>query len=295
MTDTTNNISIDQDHQTWIHLLKRIKQDKAGMLALYCICFFLLIAVAVWMGYLGQSWGEISNQLYAAPSAQHWFGTNAIGQDIFDRAVFGTKVAFEVGVIVTTLSILLGAVLGALAGFNNKSWLDRFILWILAVIDSIPFYLFVAAIAFALQGTTLAMYVSMILVFWTTTARLIRAEVIRLKQQNFIEAAQSLGLNQWRIMFVHILPNTSHLLLIQATIIFVSAIKTEVILSFLGLGIKDGISWGLMIAEANADIQAGYFYNLIAASGFLFILVMAFNLFADAIQDAFNPMTSNTL
>ena len=295
MADTSNSLILDQNRKTWLHLLKRVQQERAGMLGFYCICCFLLMAIGVWAGLLGQNWGQISDQLYAPPSPQHWFGTNAIGQDIFDRAVYGTQVAFEVGLVVTVLSLLLGALLGALAGFNNKSWLDKSILWILAVIDSIPFYLFVAAIAFALQGTSLAMYVAMILVFWTTTARLIRAEVIRLKQQNFIEAAQSLGLPQWRIMFVHILPNTSHLLLIQATIIFVSAIKTEVILSFLGLGIKDGISWGLMIAEANADIQAGYFYNLIAASGFLFVLVMAFNLFADALQDAFNPMTSNTL
>lgn len=295
MANTQYHANIHHGHQPWTRLFKRIKQQRGGLMAFYCILFFLLIAVGVWTGYLGQSWGQISDQYYAAPSMQHWFGTNAIGQDVLDRALYGTKVAFEVGSIVTVLSIFLGAVIGALAGFNRNSWLDKGILWVLAVLDSIPFYLFVAAIAFALQGTTLAMYVAMVLVFWTTTARLIRAEVIRLKQQNFIEAAQSLGLGQWRIMFVHILPNTSHLLLIQATIIFISAIKTEVILSFLGLGIQNGISWGLMIAEANADIQAGYFYNLIAASGFLFVLVMAFNLFADALQDAFNPMTSNTL
>ena len=206
-------------------LMARVKDDRTGMLAFYCICLYLLVAIGVWFGYLGQSWGQISDDFYAAPSSEHWFGTNGIGQDIFDRVLYGTKVAFEVGLIVAVLSIFLGAILGALAGFNNKRWIDQVILWLLAVIDSIPFYLFVAAMAFALQGSGVAMYAAMVLAFWTTTARLIRAEVIRLKQQNFIEAAQSLGLKHLRIMFIHILPNTAHILLVQATIIFVSAIK----------------------------------------------------------------------
>jgi peptide/nickel transport system permease protein len=151
----------------------------------------------------------------------------------------------------------------------------------------------VAAVAYALNQHLFAMHLAMIAVFWTSIARVIRSEVIRIKSMEFIEAGQALGLSHFSIVWHHIIPNTSHLLLVQGTLIFVSAIKTEVILSFLGLGIKEGISWGLMIAESTQDIQAGYFANFLTASGLLFLLVMGFNLLSDAMQDALDPK-SNT-
>ena len=115
-------------------------------------------------------------------SPQHWFGTNVIGQDIFQRAIYSTRTAFEVGLVVAVLSTLLGAVLGALAGFFSGTWIDEIILWLKGVLDSIPFYLFVAAIAFALQGSPYGMHVAMIATFWTTTGRLVRGEVIKLQR-----------------------------------------------------------------------------------------------------------------
>ncbi len=133
------------------------------------------------------------------------------------------------------------------------------------------------------------MHIAMIATFWTTTARLVRGEVIKLKNFEFVEAARAIGLPQRLIIFRHILPNTFHILLVQATIVFVSAIKSEVILSFLGLGVKDGVSWGVMIAESTQEVQAGHFSNFVTASAFLFVLVMAFNLFSDALQDALDP------
>ena len=159
----------------------------------------------------------------------------------------------------------------------------------MGVLDSIPFYLFVAAIAFALSGFAYSMHVAMIATFWTTTSRLVRGEVIKLKNFEFVEAARAVGVPQYTIIFRHILPNTFHILLVQSTIVFVGAIKSEVILSFLGLGVKDGVSWGLMIAESTLEVQAGEFANFYAASALLFILVMAFNLFSDALQDALDP------
>jgi ABC-type dipeptide/oligopeptide/nickel transport system permease subunit len=157
------------------------------------------------------------------------------------------------------------------------------------VLDSIPFYLFVAAVAFALQGKAWAMHVAMIATFWTTTGRLVRAEVMKLKTRDFVLAARTIGLPDRVILRRHLLPNTVHILLVQASIAFVAAIKTEVILSFLGLGVQDGVSWGLMLAESTQEVLAGHFNNFLAASLMLFALLMAFNLLADALQDAFDP------
>ena len=156
-------------------------------------------------------------------------------------------------------------------------------------IDCIPFYLFVAAVGYAFRESDYAMHIAMVSTFWTGSARFVRGEVIKLKHFEFVEAARAIGVPSFLIMFKHILPNTTHILLVQATITFVSAIKSEVILSFLGLGVKDGISWGLMIAEASQEVSAGEYNNFLAASGFLFVLVMAFNLFSDSLQDALDP------
>ena len=133
------------------------------------------------------------------------------------------------------------------------------------------------------------MHVAMISTFWTGVGRLIRGEVIKLRGLEYVEAAHAIGVPEFTIIFRHILPNTTHILLVQATITFVAAIKSEVILSFLGLGVKDGMSWGLMIAESSQEVMAGFFNNFLAASVLMFGLVMAFNMFSDAMQDALDP------
>ncbi|HCH69329.1 MAG TPA: hypothetical protein DE042_02315 [Colwellia sp.] len=273
----------------WSKAAYKFRRDRTGMMGLYVVFFYMLVALGVAFGLWGTEWSDNNGQKWEDISFQYWFGTNILGQDIFERAVFSTKTAFEVGLVVAVISTLIGAILGALSGFFSNSWVDEVILWVMGVLDSIPFYLFVAAIAFALSGFAYSMHVAMIATFWTTTSRLVRGEVIKLKNFEFVEAARAVGVPQYTIIFRHILPNTFHILLVQSTIVFVGAIKSEVILSFLGLGVKDGVSWGLMIAESTLEVQAGEFANFYAASALLFILVMAFNLFSDALQDALDP------
>ena len=222
---------------TW----QRLKSDRYGMSGLIVVTIFSVIALCVWSGLLGQGWSEVSGNRWESASAAHWFGTNLLGQDILQRTLFGTATAFEVGLTVTICSTILGTVMGALAGWYSHSWLDEIILWLKGVLDSIPFYLFAAAVAFALQGSPWAMHLAMIITFWTTTARIIRGEVMRIKQREFVEAARAIGLPGIKTVFRHVLPNTFHVLLVQASIVFVAAINTEVILSFLGLGIEDGV------------------------------------------------------
>ena len=268
---------------------QRLRTDKAGLAGLFIVAVFFLIAAGVWSGILGQSWSNATGGRWESPGAEHWFGTNVLGQDIFQRSVYSVRTAFEIGIVVSVLSTILGATLGAVAGWYDDSWIDGTILWLKGVLDSIPFYLFVAAVAFALQGQDWAMHVAMIATFWTTTGRLVRAEVKKIKTQEFILSARAIGLPDPLILIRHVLPNTFHILFIQTSIAFVAAIKTEVILSFLGLGVQDGVSWGLMLAESTQEVLAGHFGNFIAASGMLFALLMGLNLLADALQDAMDP------
>jgi len=271
----------------------KLRQDKAGLLGLAIVTVFLLITMSVLFGWLGQGWSVAGGGRWEPVSVDHWLGTNLLGQDIFQRAVFSLRTAFEIGLVVSLLSTLLGAMLGALAGWYNgetgRTWVDGGILWIMGVLDSIPFYLFVAAVAYALQGWPWAMHIAMIATFWTSTGRLIRAEAMRIKSREFVLSARAIGLPAPLILFRHVLPNTLHILLVQATIAFVAAIKTEVILSFLGLGVRDSVSWGLMLAESTQEVLAGHFNNFLAASLMLFVLLLGFNLISDALQDAFDP------
>ena len=273
----------------WSKAFYKFRRDRAGMISFGVVMLYMVIAAGVWLGVWADDWSDVTGGKWESASSAHWFGTNVIGQDIYARAVYSTKTAFEVGLIVALLATGLGALFGSLAGFFSGSWVDEIILWIMGVLDSVPFYLFVAAIVFALQGNPYAMHVAMISTFWTSAGRLIRGEVIKLRGLEYVESAHAIGVPEFTIIARHILPNTSHILLVQATITFVAAIKSEVILSFLGLGVTDGMSWGLMIAESTQEVLAGVFNNFLAASGLLFVLVMAFNMFADALQDALDP------
>ena len=284
---------LEKGDSLWNKAWYKFKRDRMGVTGAIIVFIYLIIAIGVWAGLWGGTWSDTSDVLWKGPSWQYLFGTNVIGQDVLTRVIYSTKVAFEVGFIVAFLSTVVGAVLGSLSGYYSGTWIDSIILWMMGVLDSIPFYLFVAAVAYALKGNPFAMHFAMIATFWTGTARVIRGEVIKLKSQEFIEAAKSIGVTENKIIFKHIMPNTSHLLLVQSTIAFVAAIKSEVILSFLGLGIKDGVSWGLMISESTQDVTAGHFNNFASSSAFLFILVIAFNMFSDAMQDALDPKKVN--
>ena len=273
----------------WRKVLRKFLADRTGVAGLAAVLIYFVAALGVWCGWWGTDWADLGGSKWEPVSAAHWFGTNIIGQDIFSRAIYATSIAFEVGVVVAVLATIIGGVLGAFAGFFAGSWIDELLLWVMNVLDAIPFYLFVAAVAYSLAGSPYAMHVAMITSFWIGTGRLVRGEVIKLRNMEYIEAAYAIGLSRFMIIFRHILPNTSHILLVQASIAFVSAIKAEVILSFLGIGIRDGMSWGLMIEESTKEVLAGFYNNFIAASLLMFGLVMAFNALSDALQDAMDP------
>ena len=270
---------------------RKFRRDRIGVVALGVVLVYALAALGAALGWWATGWADISGEKWAPVSAEHWAGTNIIGQDIFARAIYSTRTAFEVGLVVAIGATLLGALLGAVSGFFSATWVDEVVIWLMGVLDSVPFILLVAAIAYSLQGSPWSMHIAMVATFWIGTARLVRGEVIKLKGQEFVESAHAIGLGRMTIIFRHILPNTFHILLVQATISFVAAIKSEVILSFLGLGVKDGMSWGLMISESTFEVLAGYFNNFITASVLMFGLVMAFNMFSDALQDALDPRT----
>ncbi len=273
----------------WSKSFRKLMKDRFGVFSMAIVGIYAVIAIGVWLGLIGNNWSALGDDGFEGMTKAHWFGTNINGQDIFARAIQGTKTAFEVGLVVAISATAIGGILGATAGYFNGTIVDDIIMWIYGCIDAIPFYLFVAAVGFALKDQPYAMHIAMIATFWSSTCRIVRGEVIKIRGLEYIQAAQAIGVKPITIIFRHIIPNTFHILLVQATIAFVGAIKSEVILTFLGLGVKNGVSWGTMLTESTGDVLRGHFGNFAAASGFLFILVIAFNMFADALQDALDP------
>ena len=253
-----------------------------------------------------------------APSTESWmtwFGTTSSGKSVLLRVFYGTKVAFAVGTFSALLSVLIGMTLGLLAGYFG-SWVDETVVYIYSTVSSIPYLLLILAIAFIVRNGEVADTYNDITIFgkelnkivslglfniilvigftsWVTLCRLVRAEVKKVRELDYVQAARAMGYGNTRILFKHILPNVFHLVIINFSLTFVVAIKSEVILTFLGVGVDREPSWGQMIADAKSELMRGIWWPLLAAGLALFLLTLAVNHVGDALRDALDPKLGN--
>ena len=218
------------------------------------------------------------------------FGGDRWGRDVLKKAVKGTETSMFVGLVAAALTALLGTVFGALAGYYGR-WIDDFFNWFYSIFTSVPYLLLILAIAAVLnQKGTMTVILILSLTGWTGIFRLVRAEYLKHKVREYIQAADAIGASHARRMFVHILPNVSHVVLVQLSLHVVLFIKSEVVLSFLGFGVGvDTVSWGSMLNEAQSELILGYWWQLAAATLAMALLVTGFSLFTDALRDALDP------
>ncbi len=218
------------------------------------------------------------------------FGGDKWGRDVLKKAVKGTETSLLVGLAAAFLATALGTLCGALAGYRG-GWTDDFFNWLYSVFTSIPYLLLVLAIAAVLgQKGVLTVILILGLTGWTGIFRLVRAEYLKHRVREYVLAADAIGASGARRMFVHILPNVSHVVLVQLSLHVVLFIKSEVILSFLGFGVGvDTVSWGSMLAEAPSELILGMWWQIAAATAAMALAVTAFSLFTDAVRDALDP------
>jgi len=218
------------------------------------------------------------------------FGGDKWGRDVLKKVIKGSQTSIFVGIAAAIVAVFLGSVFGAVAGYYGK-WLDDVFNWFYSVFTAIPYLLLILAVAAVLQQKgTLTIILILGLTGWTGVFRLIRGEYLKHKGREYVQAADAIGASNARRMFVHILPNVSHVVLVQLSILTVAFIKSEVILSFLGFGVPvDVVSWGSMLNEAQNELILGKWWQLAAAGTFMALLVTAFSLFTDALRDALDP------
>jgi peptide/nickel transport system permease protein len=218
------------------------------------------------------------------------FGGDKWGRDVLKKTIKGSETSIFVGLASAALATFLGTVFGAFSGYFGK-WVDDAFNWFYSVFSSIPYLLLILAVAAVLQQKgTLTIILILGLTGWTGVFRLIRAEYLKHKGREYVQAADAIGASNIRRMFLHIFPNVSHVVLVQLSILVVGFIKSEVILSFLGFGVPvDVVSWGSMLNEAQNELILGKWWQLVAAGTAMALLVTAFSLFTDALRDALDP------
>ena len=228
------------------------------------------------------------NARYKAPCAEYWLGTDNLGRSVALRLVQGARIAFHVGVMTSLIAIPLGVILGLLGGYFGGK-VDAIVVWITATVASMPGLLFILAISLVVGQGLFGIYLGIGLTTWVGVCRTIRAEVMKHTFRAYILAAKSLGYSHSRIMFRHILPNVAHIILIQFSIRFPSAVSTEVFISFLGIGVQGEPSWGVMISNSRLRLWQGVWWELAFTTAAIFSLVLAFNHLADYLRDRLDP------
>lgn len=271
---------------------KRFKHDRLAMASLGVIVFLFFVAL---FGNAAAPYPfDLQNtaESLSPPSRAHWMGTDELGRDLFSRLIYGTRVSMSVSLLTALSALVLGTLYGAISGYVGGK-IDNLMMRGVDVVYALPDLLLIILITVVIGRGIVGVFLALSLVGWITVARLIRGEVLRLKELSYIEAARSMGATHTRILLRHILPNTVGVLIVTLTFRIPSAILAESTLSFIGLGLTPpAASWGTL---ANEGWKALKFYPhlIIFPSLAIFITMLAFNFLGDGLRDALDPGHSN--
>lgn len=271
--------------------LRKLLRDRYALAALAVILAYAVVALLAMTGVVASHFNDPIGPSYTPPGRDFLMGTDVLGRSVMERLMHGTRIALVVGLVSTGIAIPIGIFFGLLAGYFRKT-VDEVIVWFYTTVDSVPYILLVLALALVLGKGMVSLCIAIGITSWVSTCRVVRGEVIRQKELEYVQAARGLGAGHARVLFRHILPNVMHLVLIQASLLFVGAVKSEVILSYLGVGVQNQPSWGVMIDDARIELVGrGAWWQFAAATGAMFVLLLAFNIFNDALRDALDPKT----
>ena len=277
------------EQNTFRGVMRRLfRENKLAILSLVIIGLFVIGAVfAPWLTPYGYEDIDPINRL-SGLSKEHPLGADELGRDVLTRLLYGSRISLLVGIVPTIISLLAGAVLGIVAGYMGGR-VDSVIMRLADIMLAFPSMLLAMVIMYTLGDGIINIFLALALVNWASVARIVRAETLKLREAEFVEAARSIGVSNFKIMWRHIMPNCSPYMIVLFTLNIPSAILSESSLSFLGLGIeKPMASWGMMV-----NIGRQYLYNnpelSLVPSIAIMIIVLAFNFLGDGLRDVLDP------
>ncbi|MFE1629042.1 ABC transporter permease [Brevibacillus reuszeri] len=274
---------------------RKLVKNKLAMLGLILILGMVLMAVIgphlVPYSYSDQSLLTANQEL----SSEHWFGTDELGRDMFSRTWYGARISLIIGVTAALIDLVIGVTVGGIAGYmagrgKRGDRIDTIIMRIIEVLYGLPYLLVVIMLMVVMEPGILTIIIALSATGWTGMARLVRGQILQLKNQEFILAAQVLGAKFPRILLRHLIPNTIGVIIVNLTFTIPSAIFAESFLSFLGLGVQAPVaSWGTMTNDALGVILTGDWWRLFFPALMISLTMFAFNVFGDGLQDALDP------
>lgn len=271
--------------------IARLRKNRMAMLSFYFLLGLVIIAILTpWIA--PYSYEEQNLELGAsAPSAQHWLGTDILGRDQLTRIMYGSRISLMVGFIATAVALTIGVLWGAIAGFVGGRT-DAFMMRIVDALYALPFTIFIILLTVVFGSSMLLLFLAIGAVEWLTMARIVRGQVLTIKQQEFVEAAVSIGLSPWRIISRHLIPNVLGPVIVYTTLTIPSVILLESFLSFLGLGIQPpASSWGSLISNG-VETMEEYSWLLFFPGLVLTITLFSLNFLGDGLRDALDPRAS---
>lgn len=287
MSQQILDADIQPDEGIRASILRMFRVNRAALLGLIVILLIIMAAVfAPLITRYDPNALDLVN-MRKPPSAEHWFGTDDMGRDVFARVIYGGRLSLMIGFIPSVISMVLGTLLGLMAGYLGKR-VDAVIMRLADVVLAFPSLLLAMVVMYTLGSSILNMFIALSIINWAGTARVVRAQTLSLKEKEFVEAARSMGVSRFKVVFRHILPNCLPNLIVLFTLDIPGAIMWESSMSFLGVGDPNAASWGLMVSQGKS-----YAYMcpwLILAPGLaILITVMAFNFLGDGLRDAIDP------
>jgi ABC-type dipeptide/oligopeptide/nickel transport system permease subunit len=287
-----------QGRSPWRLAWERLRTDKAAIIAGSTIVVIVLLAllapvIASWVGHgPNQQFidiGEDANGNPVGPNGTFWFGTDSSGRDLFIRILYGARISLSIGVLATLTSVALGTIFGLAAGYIG-GFVDAVIARVIDVMLAVPFLVVAISVASIWRPSFwLVIFIVGVLGF-TYPARIVRGQVISLKEKEFVQAARALGAGPLRVMFVDLLPNVVAQVIVFGSLLIPAAIVSEATLSYLGVGVQPPTAdWGAMISDAQGYYQYGFWWYLLFPSLALLITTLAFNILGDSVRDALDP------
>lgn len=264
-------------------------QNKHNLFCFVIIVIFILISLLGAVDFLPDFQARVGTS-YEAPSFSFAkiMGTDVFGRSVFYKVLSGANTAISMGFLVCAITIPIGILLGALSGYFGGK-IDHLIIWFYSVVASVPGILLIIAISYLLGKGFLALCIAMAFTFWVGLCRMIRGEFLKHKEREYVLAAKLLGLHDLVIIFRHILPNVYHVAIVTASLVILNAIKSEVLLTYIGVGIQDGASWGSMIADAPGELVNGIWWPLCGVVVAMFLIIYALNVLGDLLRDTLDP------